>query len=62
MRQARRPLASIGFLLFVNKLSEGSDIVRRHRPVVVWLFAAEKLKDYTTWTSKIREANPEGIL
>lgn len=52
----------VGFLPFINKLPEVLDLVSRHKPAVVWLFATEKLEDYAIWAVKMREANPEGMV
>lgn len=48
----------VGFLIFVAKLEEAAPLIEKHRPAVVWFFAANNLEDYTTWTKKMREVSP----
>ena len=49
----------VGFLLFVHPLEDVLDIVKKYRPVVVWLFAAKEINDYARWATALRNVAPE---
>ena len=52
----------VGFLAFLANLDRAAEIVRKHRPAVVWLFAANELGDYATWAEKARQASPASMV
>lgn len=49
----------IGFLLFYHKLDYVAPLIETYKPAAVWLFAADDLNDYTTWSKKIRQVCPQ---
>lgn len=49
----------VGMLLFITKLDEAIPVLEKHKPAVVWLFAANELGDYEAWTSRIRAGLPK---
>lgn len=49
----------VGLLSFVVQADRVIPILQRHRPAIVWLFAAKELKDYATWAEKVRAATPQ---
>ena len=48
----------VGLLPFITKLDEALPVLAKHKPAVVWLFAAPALDDFATWASRIRTATP----
>lgn len=52
----------IGFLLFIVDINEAMVVVRKHRPAVVWLFAAKTVDDYATWAKRVREASERSMV
>ncbi|KAF2429279.1 inosine monophosphate dehydrogenase [Tothia fuscella] len=59
-RTSRRTLPlGVGFLVFTAKIHDAIEVVGKHKPAVVWLFAAKELDEYVEWTSKMRQALPQ---
>jgi nitronate monooxygenase len=52
----------VGFLLFLVDIDEAMDVLAKHRPAVVWLFAAKEIGDYATWAVRAREASPQSMV
>lgn len=52
----------IGFLPFAVDVDEALTVIEKHRPAVVWLFAAKQVDDYATWAKKVREASPRSMI
>ena len=52
----------VGFLLFLADIDEAMDILARHRPAVVWLFAARDVSDYAVWARHVRKASPGSMV
>ena len=52
----------IGFLLFLHKVENIVPSIHKHRPAAIWLFCAEQLEDYVTWTSTLRKASPQSSI
>ncbi|KAF1999049.1 NPD-domain-containing protein, partial [Amniculicola lignicola CBS 123094] len=48
----------IGFLPFAAQLTKFVPLVKKYRPKVVWLFAAESVEVYTRWATEMRRACP----
>lgn len=48
----------VGFLPCLASLEDCVEVVKAHRPAVVWFFAARELGDYALWTRRMREASP----
>lgn len=50
----------VGLLLFVlrKKRAQVLDVLARHEPSVIWLFAEQELNDYAEWAGEIRRACP----
>jgi nitronate monooxygenase len=48
----------VGFLLFLINIEEAMAALAKHRPAVVWLFAAKEVGDYATWAERARQASP----
>ncbi|KAL9619602.1 MAG: hypothetical protein Q9160_005789 [Pyrenula sp. 1 TL-2023] len=49
----------VGFLPCLAALEDCIEVVRAHRPAVVWFFAARELGDYAVWTRAMREVSPK---
>ena len=49
----------VGMLVFITKLEEAIPVLEKHKPAVVWLFAAKELDDYATWAKRLRSALPK---
>ncbi|KAK3715239.1 hypothetical protein LTR37_007206 [Vermiconidia calcicola] len=49
----------VGILVFITKLEEAVPVLEKHKPAVVWLFAAKELDDYATWASRLRTVLPK---
>lgn len=52
----------VGLLLFLIKQDEAMAVLRKHRPAVVWLFAASETADYASWVKQARQASPGSLL
>jgi nitronate monooxygenase len=52
----------VGFLLFIVDINEVMALIRKHRPAVVWLFAAKQTADYAEWAERAREASPGSMV
>jgi nitronate monooxygenase len=52
----------VGFLLFIIDINEVMALLRKHRPAVVWLFAAKQTADYAVWAERAREASPGSMV
>lgn len=52
----------VGFLPFLVELDEAVAVIGKHRPAVVWLFAAKQVDDYATWAQRAREASPGSMV
>jgi nitronate monooxygenase len=52
----------VGFLPFLVEIDEAMAVVGKHRPAVVWLFAAKQVDDYATWANRAREASPGSMV
>lgn len=52
----------VGFLPFLVEIDEAIAVIGKHRPAVVWLFAAKRVDDYATWAQRVREASPESMV
>ena len=48
----------VGLLLFITKIDEALPVLEKHKPAVVWLFAAKELDDYAAWARRVRAATP----
>ena len=48
----------VGILVFLTKIDEAIPVLEKHKPAVVWLFAAEELDDYATWAKRLRSTLP----
>ena len=48
----------VGVLPFVTKIDEAMPRPEKHKPAVIWLFAAKELSDYATWADRARTASP----
>lgn len=48
----------VGLLVFGGKLDSLLPVFAKHRPAVIWMFAAPSLDDYGTWARQIRSASP----
>lgn len=49
----------VGFLLFITPLAGAVDVVRNHKPAIVWLSFARSLSDFALWAAAMREASPQ---
>jgi nitronate monooxygenase len=52
----------VGFLPFLVDIDEAVAVIGKHRPAVVWLFAAKKVDDYAVWAKRAREASPGSMV
>jgi nitronate monooxygenase len=52
----------VGFLLFLINIEEAMAVLAKHRPAVVWLFAAKEVGDYATWADRARQASPKSMV
>ena len=52
----------VGFLPFLVDIEEAMGVIAKHRPAVVWLFAAKTVDDYATWAARAREASPKSMV
>lgn len=52
----------VGFLPFLVDIDEAVAVIGKHRPAVVWLFAAKRVDDYATWAQRVREASPGSMV
>lgn len=44
----------VGLLVFITPLLEAMEVLRKHRPAAVWLYAAEDVPEYATWAKHVR--------
>lgn len=51
----------VGLLLFILKTKRAAvlEVLARHKPAVIWLFAEPALADFGTWAAEIRGACPK---
>ncbi len=49
----------VGLILFAVKLAQAAKVLEKHKPAVVWLFAAPELDNYGKWAASIRQASPQ---
>lgn len=49
----------VGLLVGFLKPEQALPVLDKHRPAVVWMFAAKDLSDYTTWAAQLRSALPD---
>lgn len=49
----------VGILVFLTKIDEAIQILKKYKPAVVWLFAAKELDDYATWSARVRSSLPK---
>ncbi|KAH8667510.1 putative Nitronate monooxygenase [Tricladium varicosporioides] len=47
----------VGYLLFASKLDDAVEIVKKHKPAVVWFACPKVNKDFETWTKAVRGAS-----
>ncbi|KAH6671827.1 hypothetical protein B0J14DRAFT_594481 [Halenospora varia] len=47
----------VGFLLFASKLDDVVEVVRKHKPAVVWLACPKVIEDFEAWTKGLRGAS-----
>jgi len=52
----------VGFLLFLADVEEAMGVIGRHRPAVIWLFAAKEVGDYATWAARVRRVSPGSMV
>lgn len=52
----------VGFLPFLVDIDEAVAVIAKHRPAVVWLFAAKRVDDYAVWAQRAREASPGSMV
>jgi len=52
----------VGFLPFLVELDKAMSVIGKHRPAVVWLFAAKQVDDYATWAKRAREVSPGSMI
>lgn len=52
----------VGFLPFLVDIDEAVAVIGKHRPAVVWLFAAKRVDDYAIWAQRVREASPGSMV
>ncbi|KAM0721909.1 hypothetical protein Q7P37_002834 [Cladosporium fusiforme] len=52
----------VGMLLFLIKQEEAMAVLRKHRPAVIWLFAAKEVSDYASWAQEARQASPGSLV
>jgi nitronate monooxygenase len=52
----------VGFLPFLVDIDEAVAVIGKHRPAVVWLFAAKQVDDYAVWAQRAREVSPGGMV
>ncbi|KAK5173327.1 uncharacterized protein LTR77_002008 [Saxophila tyrrhenica] len=48
----------VGFLPFVTDMDQAIPVLEKHRPAVVWLFAASEFEHYATLATRVRRALP----
>lgn len=48
----------VGILSFAVKMEDALEPIKRFRPSIVWLFAAQGLADYTVWAEHVRNVSP----
>lgn len=48
----------VGLLLFITKLDEALPVLRKWKPSVVWMFAAQRLDEYGVWAERVRAEVP----
>jgi nitronate monooxygenase len=48
----------VGLIGFITKLDKAVEVLAKHKPAVVWFFAAPQLADYTTYAERMRKALP----
>lgn len=49
----------VGVLLFITNQERAIATLQKHKPAVVWFFAAPELDDYAEWAEKVRSALPQ---
>lgn len=49
----------VGFLPFVLEMSKAVEVVKKHRPRIVWLSFAREMADFAVWAKAMREASPQ---
>jgi nitronate monooxygenase len=49
----------VGVLPFILNIDEAMPVLEKHKPAVIWLFAAKELNDYVTWANRARAASPK---
>lgn len=52
----------VGLLLFLVDVEEAMAVLTKHRPAVVWLFAAKEVSDYAIWAERARKATPGSLV
>lgn len=51
-----------GMLLFMINIEDAMALLARHRPAVIWFYAAKYVGDYAEWTQRAREASPGSLV
>ncbi|KAH9890758.1 inosine monophosphate dehydrogenase [Xylariomycetidae sp. FL2044] len=49
----------VGIIVFLSKLDVVLPVLEKHKPAIVWLFAATHFSDYQAWAREIRARTPE---
>lgn len=49
-------------LLFMINIDEAMTLLAKHRPAVIWFYAAKEVGDYALWTKRAREASPGSLV
>ena len=52
----------VGFLLFLADVEDAMAVLEKHRPAVVWLFAAKQVRDYAVWAGRVRQLLPRSMV
>ncbi|KAL6799973.1 putative oxidoreductase 2-nitropropane dioxygenase family [Trichoderma sp. SZMC 28012] len=49
----------VAFLLWRDDVNEATSVIGKFKPSAVWLYAPHELKEYETWSKKIRSVSPD---